>query len=161
MEKEAWRGFYRPAALARVYAMVGESDKSVDLLERLVRIPSVISGPILRLDPAWRPLYGNKRFQVLIGQKGGSVTGRPWPGRSIACINLKGCLFSAMPDVEVRIYSLRDPRQYEDQRAYWQGRSPEERLSAVEVLRRQYSKFSADSGYDGGERLRRVLRVVQ
>jgi hypothetical protein len=36
--------------------------------------------------------------------------------------------------------------------AYWQSRSPEERISAVEILRRQY--------YGGSERLQRVSRIA-
>jgi hypothetical protein len=37
--------------------------------------------------------------------------------------------------------------------AYWLSRSPEERLSAVEILRRQY--------YGNSARLQRVARVIQ
>ncbi len=66
VEKEAWRGTFRLAALARVYVMVGEPEKAVGLLERLVAIPSNISGQILKLDPVWKPLQGNSRFQALI-----------------------------------------------------------------------------------------------
>ena len=36
--------------------------------------------------------------------------------------------------------------------AYWQNCSPEERISAVEILRRQY--------YGSSERLQRVSRIV-
>jgi hypothetical protein len=37
--------------------------------------------------------------------------------------------------------------------AYWMNRSPEERISAVEILRRQY--------YGSSERLQRVCRIVE
>jgi hypothetical protein len=37
--------------------------------------------------------------------------------------------------------------------AYWLSRTPEERISAVEILRRQY--------YEGSPRLQRVARVIE
>ncbi len=40
-----------------------------------------------------------------------------------------------------------------DDLAYWQKRSPEERISAVEILRRQY--------YGSTRRLQRVSRIVE
>ena len=40
-----------------------------------------------------------------------------------------------------------------DDLAYWQKRSPEERISAVEILRRQY--------YGSTGRLQRVSRIVE
>jgi hypothetical protein len=66
-----------------------------------------------------------------------------------------------MHEPPIRIYSLKDSRQYDHDREYWQGRSQEERLGAVEELRRQYAMFSTEQGYDSSKRLRRVLRVVQ
>ena len=40
-----------------------------------------------------------------------------------------------------------------DDLAYWLNHSPEERISAVEILRRQY--------YGSSERLQRVSRIVE
>ena len=40
-----------------------------------------------------------------------------------------------------------------DDLAYWQNRSPEERIAAVEILRRQY--------YGSAGRLQRVSRIVE
>jgi hypothetical protein len=37
--------------------------------------------------------------------------------------------------------------------AYWKNRTPEERISAVEILRRQY--------YGSSERLQRVCRIIE
>ncbi len=61
----------------------------------------------------------------------------------------------------IHTYSLNDPRQMEDNRAYWRDKSAEERLDAVEELRRQFGKFPAGKGYGSSLRLRRVLRIVQ
>jgi len=66
-----------------------------------------------------------------------------------------------MPDLCIRIFELRDLRQYDRDREYWEGQSQEERLSAVEELRRQYAMFSTEEGHDSRKGLRRVLRVVQ
>lgn len=66
--KEAWKGSFRLIDLARIYAMVGEADKAVDLLERLLSMPSEISRPYLRIDPAWGLLRGNARFEALVHQ---------------------------------------------------------------------------------------------
>lgn len=66
-----------------------------------------------------------------------------------------------MTDNAIHTYNLNDPRQVKDERQYWRQRSAEERLSAVEDLRRQFGKFPSGKGYDGSQRLRRVLRIVQ
>ncbi|MBX2993089.1 MAG: protein kinase [Bacteroidetes bacterium] len=65
-EREAWRGGYRLMDLARVYTMVGEQEKALDALERLLSIPSDLSAQLLKLDPTWKPLRENKRFQALV-----------------------------------------------------------------------------------------------
>ena len=66
IEKEAWRGSFRLLELAEIYVMIGEHEKALDLLERLMTIPSELSPAYLKLDPTWRPLKNNKRFQKLV-----------------------------------------------------------------------------------------------
>jgi hypothetical protein len=66
-----------------------------------------------------------------------------------------------MPKGVIHTYNLKDPRQGKDDRQYWRERSAEERLSAVEDLRRQFGKFPSGKSYDGSQRLRRVLRIVK
>ena len=46
-----------------------------------------------------------------------------------------------------------DEDSFLDDLAYWMNRSPEERISAVEILRRQY--------YGSSERLQRVCRIIE
>lgn len=58
----------------------------------------------------------------------------------------------------VRIYNLHDPKQIEDEREYWQSKSPEERLAAAESLRKQYMKLK---GIDANQRLQRVHTIVE
>ena len=66
VEKEAWRGTFRLADLADIYAMAGNQDKAIDILQRLLSIPSEFSANYLRLDPKWRTLRGNKRFEAMV-----------------------------------------------------------------------------------------------
>ena len=66
VEKEAWRGSFRLADLANVYAMVGDQNKAIDVLQQLITIPSEYSPTFIRLDPKWRSLRGNKRFEALV-----------------------------------------------------------------------------------------------
>jgi tetratricopeptide (TPR) repeat protein len=65
ISKEAYRGVFRAKDLAQVYAMVGEFNKALDLIERLLSIPGEISVPLLLTDPVWIPLHSNPRFQKL------------------------------------------------------------------------------------------------
>ena len=66
--KEAWRGAWRLAALARIEAMTGREEEAVERLEYLLSVPSDLSVWMLRLDPAWDPLRDNPRFQALIAE---------------------------------------------------------------------------------------------
>jgi serine/threonine-protein kinase len=54
------------AALAEIYAWTGESDEAFRLLDHLLAVPSNITIPMLKLDPAWYPLRQDPRFQALI-----------------------------------------------------------------------------------------------
>lgn len=66
LERDAWIGTYRISDLARVYAMTGEHGEAVGQLQRLLGIPSEFSGPMLRMDPTWKSLRGNPKFQALV-----------------------------------------------------------------------------------------------
>ncbi len=52
--------------LAEVYARAGRSDDAVAVLERLLKMPSMISIARLRVDPVWAPLHGHLRFEELL-----------------------------------------------------------------------------------------------
>ncbi len=69
VEKEAWRGTFRLTDLARIFAMTGDQDKAIDLLQRLLSIPSELSATYIRLDPRWNSLHGNPRFEKLVKQE--------------------------------------------------------------------------------------------
>jgi serine/threonine-protein kinase len=67
LSKDAyWWGTRPQVALAQIYVMVGEHAAAIDQLDHLLSIPSGISVPLLRIDPAWDPLRDHPRFQALL-----------------------------------------------------------------------------------------------
>jgi tetratricopeptide (TPR) repeat protein len=62
------RGTAFMGGAAMIYAMVGENDAALGLIERLLRMPAgrEASVPLLRADPAWDPLRGDPRFRELL-----------------------------------------------------------------------------------------------
>src|SRR5262245_26369186 len=54
------------AALAQIYAWVGEHDEAFRLLDHLLTVPNGLTVPLLKLDPVWDPLRNDPRFQALI-----------------------------------------------------------------------------------------------
>ncbi len=60
------RGLSKVKDLARIYVMVDEHDEAIDQLEYLLSIPSRLSIPLLRLDPAWDPLRDHPDFKRLL-----------------------------------------------------------------------------------------------
>jgi hypothetical protein len=58
-----------------------------------------------------------------------------------------------MIEKTVTIKNLNDSGQAESDLEYWLSKTPDERISAVEILRRQY--------YGNSERLQRTVRIIQ
>jgi TolB-like protein/Flp pilus assembly protein TadD len=54
------------AALAEIYAWVGEHDEAFRLIDHLLAVPNGLTVPLLKLDPVWDPLRKDRRFQALI-----------------------------------------------------------------------------------------------
>jgi TolB-like protein/Flp pilus assembly protein TadD len=65
-EKEAWRGSWRVFQLARIEAMVGETNAAIENLEYLLSIPFDLTVAELRIDPAWDSLRSDPRFEALV-----------------------------------------------------------------------------------------------
>ena len=59
--------------LAEVYALVGEEEKAIELLDGLLSRPSPLAVTILKLVPIWDSLRSNPRFIELLRKYGGSA----------------------------------------------------------------------------------------
>ena len=66
ISKDAIVGPAHVIELAKIYTRVGEADKALDLIDKLLSIPCELSVGLLRLDPAWDPLRDHPRFQALL-----------------------------------------------------------------------------------------------
>jgi len=62
-------GPYLQHQLARIYLLVGEPEKALDVLEPLLQLPYHLSPGWLRIDPTFAPLRGNPRFDRLVAGK--------------------------------------------------------------------------------------------
>ena len=66
ISKEAWNGYYKELNLAKIYTMVGEYDLAIDKLDYLLSIPGELSVPYIKINPVWKPLFNNSRFQQVM-----------------------------------------------------------------------------------------------
>jgi hypothetical protein len=57
------------ASLALIESLTGRGDAAVERLEYLLSIPSALSRPMLRVDPAWHALRDSPRFQKLVTEQ--------------------------------------------------------------------------------------------
>jgi serine/threonine protein kinase/TolB-like protein len=64
--KDAYTGSYVQHQLARVYTILGDQEKALDLLEPLLKSPYYLSPGWLKVDPTFDPLRKNPRFQRLV-----------------------------------------------------------------------------------------------
>jgi serine/threonine-protein kinase len=58
---------YMRHQLARIYTLIGEPDRAIDILESLLKIQYVLTPAWLKADPTWDPLRGHPRFDRLVG----------------------------------------------------------------------------------------------
>ena len=65
--QDALYGPYDEHLMARIYIVLGEQDKAIDLLEKLLKKPYFLTPAWLRIDPNFKTLRGNPRFEKLAG----------------------------------------------------------------------------------------------
>jgi hypothetical protein len=63
--QDANNGPYMQHQLVRIYLIVGEKGKALDELGPLLRVPYNLSPGWLRIDPNFKSLRGNPRFERL------------------------------------------------------------------------------------------------
>jgi serine/threonine-protein kinase len=69
--KDKWRGPSAEADAARAWSILGDSDRALPILERLLAQPYAdsLTPALLRLDPVWDPIRNDPRFQKLVEEK--------------------------------------------------------------------------------------------
>jgi hypothetical protein len=64
--KNSTIGPYVQHQLVRVYLALGEYDAAMDGIEKLLPIPYFLTAPRMRIDPEFRALKGNPRFEKIL-----------------------------------------------------------------------------------------------
>ena len=64
--KNTTNGPYVQHQLLRIYLALGENDAAMDQIEKLLAIPYFLSAPRMRIDPDFRALKGNPRFERIL-----------------------------------------------------------------------------------------------
>lgn len=66
LSRDQTNGAYNHHQLARVYLLLGEKEKALDLIEELAKIGYVLTPGYLRIDPNFASLKGHPRFEKLL-----------------------------------------------------------------------------------------------
>jgi TolB-like protein/cytochrome c-type biogenesis protein CcmH/NrfG len=66
ISKDIYDGALVLEGLAQVYTWSGEHDRAIEVLQKLVSIPSYINYARLKFHPLWKPLRGNPRFEKIV-----------------------------------------------------------------------------------------------
>jgi serine/threonine protein kinase/Flp pilus assembly protein TadD len=64
--KDALDGPVMTLALAQIYAMIGDSNSALNLLEHSISTRAGVTISVLRLDPTWDPVRRDLRFQKIL-----------------------------------------------------------------------------------------------
>jgi serine/threonine-protein kinase len=70
VERDAREGTIFMGHMAVTYTRLGEPDLALDLIERMLSIPSDFSVPFLELDPEWDPLREHPRYRAILEKYG-------------------------------------------------------------------------------------------
>ena len=66
ISRDAHFGPYIQHQLVRVYILIGENEKALDMLEPLLKIPYHLTPDWLEIDPNFDPLRQSSRFKSLM-----------------------------------------------------------------------------------------------
>jgi TolB-like protein/class 3 adenylate cyclase len=69
--EDPFEGPNRQEQMAQIYALLGNADGAIPILNRLLHIPSFteITPELMRMNPIWDPIRSDPRFQELIAEK--------------------------------------------------------------------------------------------
>src|SRR5204862_5416203 len=70
ISKDIYDGGLVLEGLAQVYTWSDEHGRAIDLLQKLVAMPSYINYARLKFYPLWKPLRGNPHFEQLVASLG-------------------------------------------------------------------------------------------
>jgi TolB-like protein/Tfp pilus assembly protein PilF len=71
--KDAFGGPEIAVGMAEVYAILGDSDHAIQILDGLLSRPSAVTVQTLKMSPIWDPLRNDPRFQALLDKHGGKA----------------------------------------------------------------------------------------
>ena len=66
VSKDVYDGALVLEGLAQVYTWTNEPDRAIELLQKLVTMPSYVNYARLKLHPMWNPLRGDPRFEKIV-----------------------------------------------------------------------------------------------
>jgi len=66
ISKDIYDGALVLEGLAQVYTWSGDRDRAIELVQKLVTMPSYINYARLKLHPLWSPLRGDPRFEKIV-----------------------------------------------------------------------------------------------
>jgi tetratricopeptide (TPR) repeat protein len=70
ISKDIYDGALVLEGLAQVYTWSGEHDRAIEVLQKLVSMPSYINYGRLKFQPLWKPLRGNPKFENIVTSLG-------------------------------------------------------------------------------------------
>ena len=77
ISRDGYFGPYNQLQLVRIYLLVGESEKALDQVDPLLRVPFYLSPGWLGIDPTFEGVRGAPRFRRLLRERatGGASDG--------------------------------------------------------------------------------------
>jgi hypothetical protein len=64
--RDKGNGVYGKHQLIRIYLLTGETDKALDPLAELLKVPYWLTPQYVRIDPTFALLKGNPRFEAIL-----------------------------------------------------------------------------------------------
>ena len=66
LEKDFYIAIFRMEDLAHIFAMTGEYELAIELLDEMLSMPGNISTNLIMKDPTWEPLWSLPEFKEML-----------------------------------------------------------------------------------------------